>query len=705
MTQHTANTKPRKSDSNHCISSVIQRPPAPSVRKQARTYRSAGLRIMPIAMPRKQPAVPEGAYGLAVPDATWESQDFRDGQQVGILCGRVEGRDDIELLGLDRDGDIAWAELEDSLGGELPPTLSSKGDAHRFYWIPAGLDLAQRNHFVATDVGAFDPRPHSGGYLREPWEWDGGGFDVDAIVTLPPKALDGLKRLLAPKAPGAGADLPDAGVELTDAMQRALVDAAVAEWPGAGEGVHEASMALGGALRRVGVDWDSTRAIATAVLRDGGCSDKPRMRIKAALDAWGRVERGETAYGAPTLRNRLVDGGRKTLAALEQIRKPPAWVQRIAEHARTQLEAGDDVGTFRRALMAWAGLEPWDTDADAAAAVLECVSWRAIMAPLPAVDWICERLGMAVGGRPNILAAQAGVGKTLSAQALALSVASGRKLFGEFECTQGPVLHIDLDQGRGSVLNRYQLLAQGMGLKSSDAVDLQCAFFGLSLTRGDKIDADAVAKLERTVRGKTLVVLDSLRALAPGIDENASEFGGVLIELSKISSSTGATWLVIHHSGKSDGTAVRGSSAIRGAAGCIWHLTRPEGAADAPLQWRQDKVSEWALDPAPSLATTLELTPGLGVKLCLAQVGHVGGKANGAPTLDERQQIVEVVTQRRDGMSASEIEMGAGALGISRQRCRDLVKVMTSDGELDSQGKGKYHRIYVESRGRQLLEQ
>jgi hypothetical protein len=229
---------------------------------------------MPIAMPAKKPAVPEGFYGRGLPDVTCEASHFGPRHQVGILCGRVECRDDVELLGLDRDGDAEWADLEHALGCELPPTLSSKGDRHRFYWLPAGLDIDQCNRIAGLTI---DTRSHAGGYFREPWEWD-QPFSLGAVVDFPdPDALARLSgttraRAAAPSSEPTRApdDIPDLSA-LTPHFAPA----------GHSDGRYVVMRAIGGWLAQHGYHPD---AIAEAVMQYVP-TDQPVRRGREAADA------------------------------------------------------------------------------------------------------------------------------------------------------------------------------------------------------------------------------------------------------------------------------------------------------------------------------------------------------------------------------------------------------------------------------------
>ncbi len=83
-------------------------------------------------------------------------------------------------------------------------------------------------------------------------------------------------------------------------------------------------------------------------------------------------------------------------------------------------------------------------------------------------------------------------------------------------------------------------------------------------------------------------VIDSLRAVTPGIDENDARMRDYTDVLSKVSETTGTAFQLIHHSGKGDGdrAGVRGSSAIFDSCGCVFEL---KGEPESPTQVRQIK--------------------------------------------------------------------------------------------------------------------
>jgi hypothetical protein len=192
------------------------------------------------------------------------------------------------------------------------------------------------------------------------------------------------------------------------------------------------------------------------------------------------------------------------------------------------------------------------------------IGWDGIMTAMGPVPWLVEELEICPG-RPPMFISDSGVGKTWTLQALALAVATGQPVFGRFACRQGPVLHLSRDSGLRATKARYQRLARGMGVDRADIV-----VFPHSLPLTDKMGAfqrkgfEEVAK--EAERGKyALVILDSLSALCPGIDENSTDIGEPL----RATTDDECVWLWAHHTTKS-GEGYRGSGAIKAAAGSIY---------------------------------------------------------------------------------------------------------------------------------------
>lgn len=202
-----------------------------------------------------------------------------------------------------------------------------------------------------------------------------------------------------------------------------------------------------------------------------------------------------------------------------------------------------------------------------------------IFAPLPPVNWLCEALDMAPGA-PILFAGYGFSGKTVSAQDLALAVATGTPAWGRFPVRPGRVLHVDYEQGTHLTRLRYQRLAQARGIDPR-ALDGRLVLAPLPPWY---LDGDSGDVLTRLCEGFDLVIVDSFRAACPHTDENASDSRIPLDRLGRMSEKTGVAPVVIHHARKpvrdAQGGArmsVRGSGALYDACGSVLVFAAEKG--------------------------------------------------------------------------------------------------------------------------------
>jgi len=259
------------------------------------------------------------------------------------------------------------------------------------------------------------------------------------------------------------------------------------------------------------------------------------------LDAYGAIVSGKARQ-------------RRTIARLQQLAAEgyaaadaDAW---LAEVAASLPEAGP-----RRRGIEWLGAD-------------------GIFCEHPEPEWIVPDLCIGPG-RASCIASYAGIGKTLVAQDIALAVASGGLAFGHMRVRKGRVRHVDRDQGRAT-MRRYWRLARGRGLRMGDVAGrIEVALFP-NLTLTDSSDALWLD----VCGGWDLVILDSMRGLVPGAEENSSDIQALLLRLAGFSFSTGCTFLILHHfgktplgGGKQDLERLRGSSGIGAGLGAVFTMT------------------------------------------------------------------------------------------------------------------------------------
>jgi hypothetical protein len=304
--------------------------------------------------------------------------------------------------------------------------------------------------------------------------------------------------------------------------------------------------------------------------------------------------------------------------------KPPIDIlerclkQRVLRTASQRLQAaasdGDDAAAEAAIREAAAALETRQKRGP----TWELRSTAEIFAPLPPVSWRVRGLQICPG-RPCILGGYGASAKTLSAQQLALAVASGTPAWGYFDTELGNVVHLDYEQGFHATAQRYQRLAFGHHIEPRALSDrLRLGVFPRVYL--DQPGAyDVYAKL---VDGVHLVVLDALRGAAPSSDENDSSIRACIDNLTRVAEATGCSFVLLHHArkqqkdvGADDKEGLRGSAGIFDGAGAVY-LLRAQKDPNEPRAVKQIKpaaeaagrqVEDFRLDvldiPAPGNPT------------------------------------------------------------------------------------------------------
>lgn len=186
---------------------------------------------------------------------------------------------------------------------------------------------------------------------------------------------------------------------------------------------------------------------------------------------------------------------------------------------------------------------------------------RILSEPPPEVDWRVKPI-LAEGGL-SMLFAPPGEGKSLLAGTLTAAACHGESVAG-FTTQRSEVVYIDAENGEWEIARRIHSLGvppDGFRVYEADGFDLR--------HHGDELEA--------IVGDAQIVVLDSLRSLAPGLDENDSgQCEAALGPLRRLAHGQQKAVLLIHHANKG-GKAYRGSSAILAAVDITFALGRAEG--------------------------------------------------------------------------------------------------------------------------------
>ena len=325
---------------------------------------------------------------------------------------------------------------------------------------------------------------------------------------------------------------------------------------------------------------------------------------------------------------------------------------------------------------------------------------REVFVPMPATPWVSRELQVGPG-RPAILAGYGASAKTYSAQSLVLSVATGRPVWGKFDCARGVAKHIDYEQGFTATARRYQWLAKGMGI---DPVEADGRLFVASLPDCKLNSLGALDAYCKACEGASLVVIDSLRGGVPGEDENDSSIRTYVDMLTTVSERTGAAILIVHHAGKpkegvTDPRALlRGSSALFDAAGAVYVVVNRK--KDEPRLCTQVKLPADAGDGGVGEF-------GLSLRPVADEFGGPGGlvvqhvpidKAEDKPKADEKFQrdaavLIELI-KKESGCSKRFLRAHAGFRG---GRVDEVLDLLVEKGRVvilpGSSGKAFEYRI------------
>jgi hypothetical protein len=177
----------------------------------------------------------------------------------------------------------------------------------------------------------------------------------------------------------------------------------------------------------------------------------------------------------------------------------------------------------------------------------------------PPFDWVIR--GVMPRESLTLITGKGHTSKTFLGLDAAIAVATGSKWIGEFQAMKGRALYVGEDNSRPGTLKQVRKLRVGRNLRNAALVD------GLlfTLVQNAALWPDKKCQLIADLVDYydiDLLVLDSLRALAPGRDEDSSTDMETVMTNVKGLRDLGPAVILIHHEGHAGGGKPRGSSAI-----------------------------------------------------------------------------------------------------------------------------------------------
>lgn len=288
------------------------------------------------------------------------------------------------------------------------------------------------------------------------------------------------------------------------------------------------------------------------------------------------------------------------------------------------------------------------------------------------VPWLAEPV--LVRGMVTMLAGREGQGKSMLALALGAAIGHGATVAG-IECEAGRVLVVDAENGEREAHRRVR----GLGVKSGALAYVEAEGFNLGADRGE---------LEPILaeQAPDLLVLDSFRSLAPGMDENDSgAVEAVLGPLRSLARRHGCAVLLLAHAGKA-GYEYRGSTAIGAAVELGFTMSRepadPEGRS-------RRKMSCWKCRVAPEPDTrwiALEARQG---RVLVGEAEPFADVDSGPSQLEQRAELLGGIVAEHGVMAWGDLAKLAGlspSAGATKSaRARALQR-----GLLAEAGHGRY---------------
>ena len=273
----------------------------------------------------------------------------------------------------------------------------------------------------------------------------------------------------------------------------------------------------------------------------------------------------------------------------------------------------------------------------------------------------------------TILAAYGGEGKSIIANALAIGVSAGATVAG-MACTQGRALIVDAENGERLIGRRYRALAgpaEGVALYEADHVDL--AQHG-----------DWLAQLIRDERA-SFVVLDSLRSLAPRVEENNSDSLAPIMRVVRlIARDTQAAIILTHHRPK-HGPGYRGSTVIRDQADILIVMGRDERDPDSRtrryIHADPTKDGKFRLDAEPPWRWfhIHQTGPYLTLDAADAPAGAEGAEREPSAKEIAAAQITSLLAANPDGLTRSKVAAAIGMVRTSGTLSRALADLEAQD--------------------------
>ena len=270
---------------------------------------------------------------------------------------------------------------------------------------------------------------------------------------------------------------------------------------------------------------------------------------------------------------------------------------------------------------------------------------------LPPPDWLISNV-LTVGSQA-VLFGPSGSGKSFVALDMGLSIATGQPWQG-LDVRQGPVAYIVAEGGHG-VGKRVDAWIQHHGLAPIDDM-----FFVLEPVqlRDPAHIRGLLHQINARNKRPALIVFDTLaRCFVDGEENSAKDVGVVVHHAGGLQRATGASVLILHHTGRAAQHQERGSTALRGAADVMISQTKDDGIITL-RNTKQKDADEFAPMTLQLQQIQLEMSravdAGLVTSCVVIQADAPPGGGEGGLNAGQRTLLMVLLGRNGDGTTGQE---------------------------------------------------
>lgn len=312
--------------------------------------------------------------------------------------------------------------------------------------------------------------------------------------------------------------------------------------------------------------------------------------------------------------------------------------------------------------------------------------WAADLKHLESKPHLISRL-IELGGLAEVFG-ESNTGKSTVALDMALAIVRGIPWCGRMT-QQGPVLWI-AGEGVNGMRQRLMAYCRHKGIEPNFPFALLPSAPCVLTEDGIRDLLKAANEIrERTQQWPALIVLDTLaRAMAGGDENEGRDMGRAVAACDRLRAETGATVLVVHHSGKDPTKGARGHSSLRAAVDTEIFVSGQSGVRSATVTKQRDMASgdEFAFELEP-VVIGRDTIQAMDVTACV--VVHKGAETlpRKKPTGAQQVKLLELLESRHAlgdvaWTDADIRKLARDSLGMQKSSARAAVMGLTQSGYL-----------------------